>query len=510
MAFEGYVDFASPTEVRGWIYDNALGDAPVTLEVLRGGSPIATIVADGFRDDLKAADKGNGKHAFAYQCEPNGSVAVLSARVAGKAWLIPDGGPQPTHAPPRFLRGMCHSVEYGWPSAAGGFTTAPDPKDAEPTVERLLAAFRRATRDDPASRFSRTRDIWFALGQKCHADLVDLLRTGDVPGLAAYLCDAHAHGITEGITQGARATPAIKARPEVQKLEVGRYCDYLASLAEFLGILDVESPEQHGRWAENIHEPVDRLVDLISTQLGTPIVPPERIGSLFGLRTQHGILSARDLLALYAAVRLREVAAEAGVHRPTICEIGAGLGGVAYYSHLLGAARYAIVDLPIINLLHGFYLIRSLPNATVRLYGETGDAEPDISIHPTWDFGTPATRADFLFNSDSMPEMHRKYALAYLRQAPAVIRHGLLSINQEARAPQYGQETQPPARDLAAEAGGLRRVSRNRHWLRPDYVDEYFALGDVPPNRVAPAGVHAVTPRSRVPILARLAQLIGR
>ena len=205
------------------------------------------------------------------------------------------------------------------------------------------------------------------------------------------------------------------------------------------------------------------------------------------------------------------MAVEAGIARPTICEIGAGLGGVAYYSHLLGSPRHAIVDLPIINLLHGFYLIRSLPNATVRLYGEDGVGEPDISIHPTWDFGAPATSADLLFNSDSMPEMHRRYAIDYLQRAPGVIRHGFLSVNQEARAPQYGVETQPTVRDLVAEAGGFRRVSRSRHWLRPDYVDEFYALGDVPPDRPVPTYAQSLVRRAPRPSLAaRLAHLLLR
>ena len=161
-----------------------------------------------------------------------------------------------------------------------------------------------------------------------------------------------------------------------------------------------------------------------------------------------------------------------------VCEIGTGLGGTAYYAHLLGLGRYVAIDLPIMNLLQGFYLIQCLPHVNVQLYGEENEIGkfPDILVLPTWAFGTPASSADFLFNSDSFPEMHRRYSLGYLERAPAVIKAGLLSINQESRGPQHGSQAQPSVRELVAEAGGFRRVSRMRHWLRPDYVEEYFAV----------------------------------
>ena len=475
MAYEGYLNCVATVDViSGWVFDDARPDEPLTVAIECDGRVVAEVVADGFRPDLKAAGKGDGRHAFAFRYDPPTGAGVLSARVVGRRWSIPNGGPAALDVSPRFLRNLTHSFEFGWPPAEGGFTAAPDPRSVEPLVERLLAAYRKATADDPAR--SPESDVWSDLQAIHHRSLANLLRKRDVTGLARYLSDAHAQGITHGITQGDRATAVLRGHPEVRRLEVGRYCDYLASLAEYLGVLDVESPEQRGRWAENVHESPDELVRKVSDRLGIAVVPPEAIGSLFGLRTASGIVANRDLLGLYAACRLRESAAGAGLDRPSVCEIGGGVGACAHYAHLLGVTRYAIVDLPVINLLQGFHLIRSLPAADVRLYGEAGATDPDISILPTWAFGSPASSADFLFNSDSFPEMHRRYAVDYLRRAPAVIARGLLSVNQEARATQHGSQVQLPVRELVHEAGGYRRVSRFRHWLRPDYVEEYFAL----------------------------------
>jgi hypothetical protein len=477
MAYEGYLN-APPTaeQISGWVFDDARSDAPLTVEIVCDGKVVASVVADGYRPDLEAANKGNGRHAFAFHRPPGQASSVLSARVTGKSWFIPNGGPQPLEVSPRFLRNLSHPLEFGWPAAEGGFTKPGDAKAAQPVAERLLIAYRRAVADDPDAARSPENDVWSQLGDTCHGPLIAMVRKGDVAGLARYLCDAHAHGITHGITQGHVVTPLLRSRSEVQRVERTRYCDYLASLAECLGVLDVEAPEQHGRWAENIHEPPDRMLQLIADHLGVPVGPPQVIGSLFGLRTRFGIVSARDLLAIYAATRLKALAANLELERASVCEIGTGLGGTAYYCHLLGLGRYAAIDLPIMNMLQGFYLIRALPRADVRLYGESGAAGADIVVLPPWAFGTPDSAADLLFNSDSFPEMHRRYSVAYLKRAPSVIRRGLLSINQESRGPQHGAETQPSVRDLVAEAGGYRQGTRTRNWLRPDYVDEYFGI----------------------------------
>ena len=477
MAYEGYLNAPATAElITGWVFDDARPNHPLTVEIVSDGRVVATVLADGYRPDLEAANKGDGRHAFAFHRVPTQPSGVLSARVVGRTWFIPNAGPQPLEVSPRFLRSLSHSLEFGWPAAAGGFTAPGDAKRAQPLAERLLVAFRKAADDDPAAAERPENDVWSHLRDSCHGDLVELIRRGDVAGLARYLCDAHAHGITHGITQGHVVTPLLRSRPEIQRVERARYCDYLASLAECLGVLDVEAPEQHGRWAENIHEPPDRLLRLIADHLGVPVGPPQVVGSLFGLKTEVGIVSARDLLAIYAATRLKALADNLELDRATVCEIGTGLGGTAYYCHRLGLGRYTAIDLPIMNLLQGFYLIRALPKANVRLYGEPGLAEADIAILPTWAFGTPGSAADLLFNSDSFPEMHRRYSVDYLRRAPTVIRRGLLSINQESRGPQHGSEPQPSVRDLVVEAGGYRQGTRTRNWLRPDYVDEYFGI----------------------------------
>ena len=85
---------------------------------------------------------------------------------------------------------------------------------------------------------------------------------------------------------------------------------------------------------------------------------------------------------------------------------------------------------------------------------------------------------DVLVNQDGFPQINEAYALGYLQAAQTRVRHAFYSINQESRARQVGTVRQSTVADLVAKAGGLRRVSRHRHWLRAGYVEETYRRGD--------------------------------
>jgi len=367
-----------------------------------------------------------------------------------------------------------HSLEYGFPHAAQGFSQAVAAADELAIVARLIEAYHRAMTDDPQGKTKKS-DLWSSVGNVYHQPIIELLWRRDVQAVADYLRQAHGRGITFGITQGDDVTQTLYARTDARQMVLTESLDYLASLAEYLGLLDVESAEQSGQWGQNLHRDPEQLVAAIKDKIGVSPVPPQVVGAGFGIQTGAGILMGRDLLALYAALRLRHLAGDYGVAKPVVCEIGGGLGGLAYFANRLGLTNYTIIDLPLINVLQGYYLLRSLPAAEVCLYGEP-KASAAITLLPTWCFADDQRSYDFLVNQDSLPEMHADYALGYLRQARRNVRQAFLSINQEARAPQSASARQSVVRDLAQQAGGLRPVYRFRHWLRAGYVEELFAI----------------------------------
>ena len=59
--------------IEGWAFDPARPETVLTVIVLDNGAEIARLVADRYRDDLKAAGMGDGRHAFS--CALPGALA---------------------------------------------------------------------------------------------------------------------------------------------------------------------------------------------------------------------------------------------------------------------------------------------------------------------------------------------------------------------------------------------------------------------------------------------------
>src|SRR4051794_8278110 len=176
MPFEGYLDSATNTEIAGWVYDEDDANTPLTVEILADGNVIATLVADGFREDLLRAGKGNGNHAFRFSM-PSGQSAKsrLRARVTGQPWFIQ----LCTEAYSRAFAFMRHTCEYGIPEPPFGFAEVlePDPKSEIPLANRLIAAYHRASRAD--AKGNKQEDQWTLLERSIFPDFIDILQRKD-------------------------------------------------------------------------------------------------------------------------------------------------------------------------------------------------------------------------------------------------------------------------------------------------------------------------------------------
>ncbi|WP_128545721.1 CotH kinase family protein [Larkinella soli] len=64
--FEGYLDKAECTSIRGWVWDSKQPNTALTVEILSDGVSVGTISANIFRQDLKTAGKGNGIHGYIF------------------------------------------------------------------------------------------------------------------------------------------------------------------------------------------------------------------------------------------------------------------------------------------------------------------------------------------------------------------------------------------------------------------------------------------------------------
>jgi hypothetical protein len=94
--FEGSFDKLEVVSLGGWAWDALQANTPIKVEVYDATTLLATIVAGEFREDLKSAGKGDGKHAFNYalpQTLRDGQSHIISVRYAGTSSDLP-GSPK--------------------------------------------------------------------------------------------------------------------------------------------------------------------------------------------------------------------------------------------------------------------------------------------------------------------------------------------------------------------------------------------------------------------------------
>ncbi|MFY9557770.1 MAG: hypothetical protein WAV20_03785 [Blastocatellia bacterium] len=82
----GYHDITDCDSIIGWAWDSNRPNDPIQVEIYDGGILVATVTADEFRQDLVAAQKGNGKHGFIYIVPPrlkDGKPHSIRVKYAG-------------------------------------------------------------------------------------------------------------------------------------------------------------------------------------------------------------------------------------------------------------------------------------------------------------------------------------------------------------------------------------------------------------------------------------------
>lgn len=362
---------------------------------------------------------------------------------------------------------------------------APSETD-EAIAARLISSY-NACKKEEAAYPAIGADIWSAI-RKLQAGFFTVLESGDAKALAAYLCNLSRHDAAIGIGQGDGEYRWITTSREYEDFRALLIKDKLVSFAEAVGAIRCECPEQ-GPWGKHLHADNDVLVRALEERVGISLAPPEIDGGLFKIPAGNGLFHDRDLHAQFAAWSIREIAGRDA----TVCEIGGGVGRAAYWAQRFGLGPYTILDLPHVNVLQGYYLLKSLPMDQVRLFGET-IGNPRVTVWPYFakDRISPGT-IDIVFNQDSLPEIHRDAALDYIAWVRKISARWFCSINQEANEA-YTQSFWEPAGEsdpkqnvvgaLVSEVQGFRRVMRAPYWLRKGYASElYQVLPTVPEDK---------------------------
>ncbi|OWK43693.1 putative sugar O-methyltransferase [Fimbriiglobus ruber] len=336
--------------------------------------------------------------------------------------------------------------------------------DDREAVERVVAAYQKTTADRPEPP---SPSMWDRITRE-KGEFLTALAAGDVPTAGRGLANLFGSELIWGLGHFHADHIALLKSPEPTHLHY-RFSDSVVNLAEAVGAARPTSAQQDMlTHFQPLNRDLDALYAATATKLGFDLSFPD-VGGRYGFSVGGQVSAIDSLTHAYTAHRLRQLGAGPA---STVYEIGGGYGCLALMARRAGVGKYTIFDLPWVNALQGYFLIRTLPTGTVRLYGETTG---DLRVLPYWTLAAePDKSCDGLVNTDSLPEMGRATAAGYLPQIRRVAKRFFLSINQEAKAVVSGAGEQNCVAELVDEAGGFATRSRQRHWMRQGYVEEVF------------------------------------
>jgi hypothetical protein len=356
----------------------------------------------------------------------------------------------------------------------------PTPADVA-LCARLIAAYQQAC-PEPIGNTGAT-PLWSTIIDRHFQPLLTALQRGDAKGLADLLSTAFQQSILHGITSADRYKGVWLTR-----LWYLKCLDDLVSLAEYLGVARTENPEQ-GPFGDALKDGAEPLVRAIEAAAGIEMGFPA-VGAPYGLQIGRSMITMETPEHTYAALQVnqaidRNLPTET-VDQPNIVEIGAGFGGTAYRLLKLRAHRirsYTIIDLPLINVMQGYFLGSVFGADRIALYGEQHPDEQTqrtIRVMPTVFIHQMVERnVDLLLNENSMPEMPECAVEEYIRLARRVVRGVFYSYNHETNRAQQGvPQVLVPA--IVSRVGGFRRVSRDLSWIRRGYVEEVYLVLNTP------------------------------
>lgn len=252
-------------------------------------------------------------------------------------------------------------------------------------VERLLRAYEKAKKDErDAPPLYRMRGEWEHILEVEYARLLAALRRRDVTALKALLQNFCRNECSRGLSMSA-AVFCARRRP------LYRFC-YVR-----------EFNESYRDWAKV------RLEEFSPEKFSFPYV-----GNPIGMLVDGFLVSLPSFRWRHYAMKLLKLAGSRGA---AVAEIGGGFGGLAYF--LLKESdervRYFNFDLPEMNVVNSYFLMKAFPDVRFALYGEPrGDSR--VCILPHFDFqNLPVRSMDVIFNSNSFSEMDREMVEEYIR-----------------------------------------------------------------------------------------------
>jgi hypothetical protein len=379
-------------------------------------------------------------------------------------------------------------------------------------IERILGAYHHAIGSASArTRRSMFGTIWAADGfGGRQRDLVEALEARSAERAHGILRRFLISDAAYGIAMGREEADAVRNDPALAHGYGLMWLDQLVGLAGASGAHPLINPEDNlAGWERALLDvDVDAVVASIEETFGIRLEFPDMTG-VFGGELRGKPVPSLAFMHLLVALGVRPWMPEQG--KGHVVEIGGGFGDLAYWTGRLLRCRYTIYDLPFVNAAQAYFLWRALPGRPLRLAGEQPGAGDEIALLPGWLLiQEPPASADVVINQNSLVEIPRATARAYLTAIRGFLDGPFLSINHESWQRMADALDRTSVAESMAAVGGYTRVSRAPFALRVGYVQEIYARSGATLRVGSSDGRRVVASPAAAPTLKRLKRLLSR
>lgn len=243
-------------------------------------------------------------------------------------------------------------------------------------------------------------------------------------------------------------------------LEAQSASSIIQAIGSVVGPLRINNPE-----APEHNPPLNvrdtEVIDAVLASLDETIRFPNPFEGECGIEYKNHCVSVRAAQALYQTIRVDQLAKASRCE--SILEIGAGLGRSAYFAYSAGYKSYCIIDIPLTAACQAYFLATTLGNDAVCLFGEPSRSDVIQILPPS---SLPDVTADLTVNVDSITEMDRSVAQAYVNHALQSSK-ALFKINHEVNSFRTA--------DLLLDSKAISSL-RYPCPIRPGYIEDIVFL----------------------------------
>ena len=341
--------------------------------------------------------------------------------------------------------------------------------------ERLLKAYKLVSLEKTRTE-KKTSSLWAGELEKRYHKLNSVLESADPKILASTLSSMFREQFVYGLAHGDLFKHSTSTLGN--KIWSLKFHESIITLAEYLGVVRKESPQQ-GRIASTLNENLDSLVKKIESHLKTSMNFPD-VGAPYGIMANGSLIALEHPEHIYASLRLLHsincYLDAKNNKKLNLVEIGGGYGGLAYWVQTLDripVQSYNIIDLPMVNVLQGYFLSKAFHSSNVCFFGENPKDTTRFFILPTIAFESINHEIDVLINENSMPEMTDQIVEDYIQTAKDKVTGIFFSYNHEAFATISGIH-HVLVSEIVNRVGGFKCMARNVSWVRNGYVEETY------------------------------------